>query len=118
MSIRHKLDVPYWKGFEMRGDRLKLCREKFQISQADLAAALNMSEIQILRYEKGAAAPRADVVTKLAEFFNVTADYLLGLSEDPGGYGNRDLTSYEMRIIAAIRRDDLIEAIRIIISKG
>jgi transcriptional regulator with XRE-family HTH domain len=67
----------------MRGDRLRSLREAQKLTQKDLADRLHISESQIFRYEKDEIEPRADVVVKIAEFFNVTADFLLGMSDEP-----------------------------------
>lgn len=98
----------------MRGDRLRKLRESLNISQADLALELGMSEIQILRYEKGAAVPRADAVVKIANFFNVTTDYLLGLSEETANYVRNELKPREQVAIDAWRHGDRMKAIRVI----
>lgn len=98
----------------MRGDRLKDLREEMHVTQEDLAGRLGISEIQVYRYEKGTAEPRADVVVKFAEFFNVSTDYLLGVSDESGSYLNEKLKPKEARAISAWRRGARIEAIRMI----
>lgn len=99
----------------MRGDRLRALRENQNITQKDLADRLHISESQIFRYEKDEIEPRADVVVKIAEFFNVTADFLLGMSEEPGIYQRSDLKPQEWAVISAWRSGEKFEAIKVIV---
>lgn len=100
----------------MRGDRLRNLREAANISQEDLALRLGISESQIWRYENTDTAPRSDVVVQLAEFFNVSTDYLLGLADSMGvDVPSTSLSPTESAILEALRRGDKIEAIRTIV---
>lgn len=98
----------------MRGDRLRKLREQAGISQEYLASQIKGSEPQIWRYEKGEAEPRADVVVRLAEYFNVSTDYLLGVTDTEGTYMQGTLTAKEAAAIRAWRRGDFREAIKVI----
>jgi len=99
----------------MRGDRLKALREARRLTQDDLAQALDISEPQIWRYENGESKPRGDVVIKFATFFGVSADYLLGLSDNPGINLDGDLSPKERAAIAAWRRGERFEAVKVIV---
>lgn len=99
----------------MRGDRLRLLRDNRSLTQKDLADRLHISESQIFRYEKDEIEPRADVVVKLAAYFNVSTDYLLGVSDEPGIYIRSDLNPKEAAVIAAWRRGEKYEAIKEIV---
>ena len=63
-------------------ERLKELRGS--TSQSDMAAALNMKYQQWARYEKGVVAPGADILANICRTHAVSADWLLGLSEDRG----------------------------------
>jgi transcriptional regulator with XRE-family HTH domain len=65
----------------MRGDRLKILRIENRYSRKQLALALGVGEAGVARWEAGTQVPRADTVIKLCKLFNVSADYLLGLSD-------------------------------------
>jgi len=67
------------KGFI--GKRLKLLREEVNLTQMQLAKLFNLSDAAINRYEKGINDPDTETVKKLASYFNVSADYLLGLTD-------------------------------------
>lgn len=56
-------------------------REKKGITQAKLAEILGVGRTTITMYEKGTIVPPADILRKLADYFNVSVDYLLGREE-------------------------------------
>lgn len=62
--------------------RLKEIREKKKISQLKLALDLNMNQNTISRYETGQREADYATLIQLADYFNVTLDYLLGRSDD------------------------------------
>ncbi|MDW0050392.1 helix-turn-helix transcriptional regulator [Clostridioides difficile] len=62
----------------MFGERLKKLRIKFGLKQHELAEILNVSQSTIGMYENDQRTPPAESIVKLAEYFNVTTDYLLG----------------------------------------
>jgi len=64
------------------GQRIKELRTKLNMTQSDLALKVGMTYVQIGRYEKRGAMPSADVLKKLAEALNTTADYLTIGSSD------------------------------------
>ena len=57
--------------------RLKELREKRKISQIKLAMELNMNQNSISRYETGAHEADYKTLIALADYFNVSVDYLL-----------------------------------------
>lgn len=63
------------------GKRLLILRHKLGLSQRNLAQKLGLNPSTYFRYEKSQREPSIDVLIKIAEFFNVTTDYLLGLSD-------------------------------------
>ncbi|HBF5857509.1 helix-turn-helix domain-containing protein [Clostridioides difficile] len=62
----------------MFGERLKELRIKFGLKQHELAEILNVSQSTIGMYENDQRTPPIESIVKLAEYFNVTTDYLLG----------------------------------------
>lgn len=64
-------------------DRLKELRYKKELSQRELASILNMSPSTIAMYETGQREPDAETLKKIADFFGVTIDYLLGRTDTP-----------------------------------
>lgn len=58
--------------------RLKDLRVKRGISQEDLARSLNLTKSSICCYEKGLRVPALETLINLADYFEVSVDYLLG----------------------------------------
>jgi transcriptional regulator with XRE-family HTH domain len=63
-------------------DRLKKLRANREISQAKLAKILNMSQTTIAAWETGRSEPDSETLIKLALFFDVTVDYIIGASNE------------------------------------
>ena len=64
----------------MIGNRMKSLREERNWSQAELAEKLEITRMSINNYEAGKRVPDANLVVKMADLFQVSADYLLGRS--------------------------------------
>lgn len=80
--------------------RLRQLRKEKNITQRELAAQIRCSQKAIDLWEKGETEPKADVVIALANFFECTADYLLGREDDIGNVNvMRDLSENERRIL-------------------
>ena len=62
-------------------ERLKQLRTEKNIGQNALAEALGISNASISYWETGKQIPSSEAVFKLAQFFGVSADYLLGLKD-------------------------------------
>jgi transcriptional regulator with XRE-family HTH domain len=104
--------------FCMRGDRLRDLRESWGLSQLELAQELETGDNQIWRYENGTAEPRMSILLRIARFFNVSADYLIGNSDSPNPVpANLGLSEQEEAIITALRRGQKLKAIEIIVSE-
>lgn len=58
--------------------RLKELRTQRNMLQKDVAEFLNCSTPVYCRYEKGEREPPFDIMKKLADFYGVTVDYLMG----------------------------------------
>ena len=62
-------------------ERLKELIEEKGLSANQLAKELNTHHSSILRWESGERVPSIDNLYMLAVYFNVSADYLLGLED-------------------------------------
>ena len=60
------------------GELIALLRNKNRISQSALANDLHIGQSTLAMYEKGKRNPNLEMLAKLADYFNVTTDYLLG----------------------------------------
>ncbi len=63
--------------------RLKELRKAKNISQLKLALDLNMNQNSISRYENGEREADYNTLIKIADYFNVSVDYLLGRTDNP-----------------------------------
>ena len=65
----------------MQFKRIKDLREDNDLLQKDIANVLNISQVQYSRYETGLRLMPVDKLAKLAQFYNVSIDYLLYLTD-------------------------------------
>ena len=68
----------------MIGSRIKDLRKGKKMSQSDLGKIIGVSQTTVTAWETGRAEPSSAYISKLADFFNVSADYLLGRPEKNG----------------------------------
>lgn len=61
--------------------RIKQLREKRGLIQEILAAELGITQQMLSKYERDVTLIKVDILKKIATYFNVTADYLLGVSD-------------------------------------
>jgi transcriptional regulator with XRE-family HTH domain len=104
----------------LNGDRLKTLRESNGYTHQELAYQLEISIGQIWRYEAGKTDPSAHVLGRMAKTLGTTADYLLGLTDDPllPGITEKDLSLKERTIITALREGRNYEAIKVIVNEN
>ena len=60
------------------GEALKYQREKLNISQLELSKKIGTSHQNVGRWERGEVLPNIDFCVKLAEFYGITLDELVG----------------------------------------
>jgi len=70
---------------EATSKRMFDLRSSIKITQARIAKELGISQAAINRYENNNAAVPDNVLLKYADFFDVSADYILGRCDDPHG---------------------------------
>lgn len=66
--------------------RIKDLREDNDIKQATIAKYLNCSQPSYSYYENGINEVPLQVLSKLADFYNTSTDYLLNRTDDPRPY--------------------------------
>lgn len=91
--------------FALRTDRLREARERLGWSQRELARRCGIGEVQINRYEKGQSDPSSSYLKLIAEVLGVSANYLLGLTDESLDHvDDTSLASDERAMVDAYRR--------------
>lgn len=68
------------------GERLRLLRNNKGLSQQDFAKQISLSKSSVNMYERNEREPNLETLEKIADYFNVDLDYLLGKSDFPNKY--------------------------------
>ena len=68
---------------ELFGQRLKEVRTRSKETQQDLAEYLDSAKNSISEIENGKRTTTAEKIAMICEHYHISADYLLGLSDDP-----------------------------------
>ena len=63
------------------GIKIKELRTEKGVSQATVAEAVGVNKRAVIFWEQGVNEPKASYITRLATYFEVSSDYLLGLKE-------------------------------------
>lgn len=91
----------------VKQDRLRELREQRHMIQAIVAAKVGISQQSLSKYETDISRIKVDILIKLAQYYNVTSDYILGLSDM-----KRDLQG-QMKVNKALDEYyDLVEMFR------
>jgi len=69
--------------FLLNGERLKQLRKEKNLTQSELGNKINVTKVSISGYESGNRTPDTDTLQRIADFFEVSTDYLLGRTESP-----------------------------------
>ena len=62
------------------GENLKLLRKTRDMTQEEFGAKVGLSKAVVSKYETGIGYPSFDVLVRIAQYFGVTTDYLLGVA--------------------------------------
>ena len=71
---------------EMIGEQIKALRIARNMSQVELASALNVSKQSVSNWENNNILPSVEIIKQLARFFSCSSDYLLELDNSPKSY--------------------------------
>ena len=63
--------------------RLKSLRMRRELERSDVAKALGIAYQTYVNYENGARMPKSDTLVAIADFYDVTVDFLIGKTESP-----------------------------------
>ena len=95
----------------MLGRQLKLLRESKHKSQQDVCAALNIEQSTLANYENDKRVPKLEILIKIAEYYNCSVDYLLGLTDQevPQNSNNPHNSLMLDRLNFLLNEDDNLE---------
>lgn len=65
------------------GERIKELRLEKKVTQKEIAEGIGINPVSVQRFEYGSMRPRLDTLISLADYFDVSLDYLVGRSDDP-----------------------------------
>ena len=68
---------------QLKFKNLRAVREDRDIKQKDIAKYLNVSQNTYSQYENGVISLTAEVLIKLADYYNVSIDFLLDRTDNP-----------------------------------
>ena len=71
---------------EAKWSRMRDLREDHDLSQADVAAYLNCTQVSYSYYELGSRAVPVEVLPALSRFYETSVDYLLGRTNERNPY--------------------------------
>lgn len=80
------------------GTRLKELRKEKKLTQQELADKVDLVKGSISAYEKSLKYPSVEALIRLCNYFNVSSDYLLGLSDEKE-IKQYDLTEEQMELV-------------------
>lgn len=81
------------------GTRIQELRKNSKLSQTDLADKIGVSKSQMIRYENKGVQPPADILSKLADIFSTSIDFLM--------HGNND-----QKAQATLKNNELLNQFR------
>lgn len=67
-------------------ERLKFLRKERRVGAKDVYQSAGLSQAAYYYYERGEREPNLTSLSALADYFNVSADYLLGRSNNPAPF--------------------------------
>ena len=100
----------------MLSENIKKARNDRHLSQRALADIIGVSQQTVGSWEVGRTSPDNEMLKKLASFFNVSVDYLLGRTDEPGGFqkGDGDNEAVAEKEVKTVKPKAYVELHRLI----
>lgn len=92
-------------------NRLKLLREEKKLTQSDIAKLLNITIAAYSYYENEKRDMTPDTILKLADYFGVSTDYLLGKSDIRNSDEQQYYFAYHKEM-AGLTPDEIVDALK------
>lgn len=90
-------------------NKIKELRQQKGITQVKLSKIIGVSRSAISMYEINASQPDYDIISKIADYFGVSVDYLLGRENK-----STDLSQDERQLLTYFKQCDVIDQARIL----
>ena len=104
-NTAEKQDIPVVSTSSLKHNQIKELRKEKNITQNQLAAAIGVSRSSVAMWETNNTQPDFDLIKKLADYFGVSIDYLLGYEIKPTEQKeNLEITSQEKVVIEKIKK--------------
>lgn len=87
----------------MMGDRLQDLRKDKKMSQQQLAKQLNISVHTVSSYERSRSSPDDEILIRIAKFFDISIDYLMGLIDKKCSYNRESV----IELSGSLTKEDL-----------
>ena len=101
------------------GDNLERIRKDKKVSQAKLGAALGLTQQMISSYEKGMSSPNIEVLVKIADYFGVSLDALVGhVVNTPSANSPKARLARYFERLSDVDKDKCITIVQTIIGTG
>lgn len=84
-------------------ERIKELRKEKSITMKRLGEIIGVSEGAVSQYENGKRQPDYDILKKIADYFNVSTDYLLGRTDNPQQNIDQQLEGIEFALYGEIK---------------
>ena len=91
----------------MFNERLRELRKSAGLSQSELAAKLDMAQNSLSNWERGERKPDVEVMARIADFFEVSTDYLLGKTDIKKTVSSNDLADTDAGVLLDTLLDKL-----------
>ena len=82
---------------------LKLLRKQHNLSQKEIGNIFHASQNTVSQWENGTRKPSYDIIQEIADYFDVSVDYLLGRQEQLPELNSKDIRRYRTAIIISGR---------------
>ncbi|RKN85666.1 helix-turn-helix domain-containing protein [Paenibacillus ginsengarvi] len=79
---------------DLCGDRIAYLREKRGLTQEELSIKLGISRASLSHYETNRRQPDYETLRNIANFFDISLDYLLGRTNNPQTVLDRDIRDF------------------------
>lgn len=83
------------------GNNIRNLREGRELTQLELANELSISKSNISKYESGAIEPNIKTLNMIADFFNVTVDFLLDRKKDTIKEVSKTISEVEIQLLSS-----------------